>query len=278
MDCAVCHTSAPLWANVDGHDFTHCPSCGSIALNSAEIDAIDAGSAIRHYDADYWQDELLSAKERAWGSSLARAAEAIHLCQRPVRKFVDIGSGDGSLLDALSYHLPSFRDGLYGVEMFPPAVHTAHPNYLIGEIGSAPEQFDCGVCVEVIEHLTPRMLDNLLAGLARNSLENSCFLFNTGLADYVVNEDQSYIDPLRRGHIVSYGMNALDQIFARHGFRVSAIGQRSWAFLAEFQPTFPFDIDNRTWHPRPENTQLMHDAISGTLMAITARESLRAYR
>lgn len=278
MYCAVCDGPAPLWAVVEGYRFTDCPRCGSISLDRDEIRRIDAGSSLRRYDNDYWQDEVRAARERAWGSSLALAAQAIHLCQRSVDRFIDIGSGDGSLLDAISYHLPSFQHNIYGIELFPPASHTQHPGYIIGDLDQSHHQFDCGVCVEVVEHLTPKMLDRLVAALARHALPGGCFVFNTGLSDYVRKEDRSYIDPLYRGHIVSYGFAAMAQIFSRHQFRVSNLGQRNWAFIAEYKPTIDFDLDARIWNPLPENLARLQDPVSGSLMAITARDSLRAFR
>ena len=277
MICAVCQSPASHWAVVDGHEFSHCPVCGSVALNIEQMHAIDDGASTRIYNADYWESEARAARERSWGGSLARAAEAIYVCQRPVRSFLDIGSGDGSLLDALSYHLPSFSERLIGIELFPPETHTQHQGYQRGSVADLDMSVDCGVCVEVIEHLTPHMLRGLLRGLASKSKVNSCFLFNTGMGDYVLSEDASYIDPVNRGHIVSYGLTALQTIFGEFGFRVSTLGSRAWAFIAEYQPTEPFDLASRTWRPMPQNTAVLDDARSGSLMAIIARESLRAY-
>lgn len=277
MICAVCLTPALHWAVVDGHDFSHCASCGSVALNIERMRELDHGASIRVYDTEYWEAEATAARERAWGSSLARAAEAIYVCQRPVKSFVDIGCGDGALLDSLSYHLPSFTKGLTGIELFPPEVHSRHPGYTAGSIGDVQQKFDCGVCIEVIEHLTPDMLRELVKGLADRAESNSCFLFNTGMGDYVLGEDASYIDPTNRGHIVAYGFRALEIIFGEYGFRVSRLGARSWAFVAEYTPAETFDLTTRTWHPLPQNAALLSDSVSGSLMSIVARESLRAY-
>lgn len=277
MICAVCHEPASYWNTVDGHDYSHCLSCGSVALNIDRIHAFDRGDSTRIYNADYWDSETRAARERAWGSSLARSAEAIYVCQRPVKSFLDIGSGDGALLDSLSYHLPSFADRLIGIELFPPETHTQHQGYHHGSVADIPMRVDCGVCVEVIEHLTPQMLRGMLSSLASKAEVNSCFLFNTGMGEYVLSEDASYIDPINRGHIVSYGLQALKAIFAEFGFRVSTLGSRTWAFVAEYQPTEPFDIVSRTWRPLPENIAILDDARSGSLMSIVARESLRAY-
>lgn len=273
--CSVCGERADFWERVDGFDFFDCPACGSIALAPDVIAAIDDGQHIRQYDESYWQDELRSANERAWSSSLARSAEAIYLCSKPVHRFIDIGSGDGLLLDSLSYHLPGFRDRLWGVEMFPPEKHTDHPGYVHASLGAMAGSYDCGVCVEVIEHLTPKMLDRLVMDLAQRSEPGSIFMFNTGLADFVRLEDRSYIDPIRRGHIVSYGLNAIQSIFERHQFKVSRLGNRNWAFVAEKSPEAPFEIHHRIWHPLASNVAILQDAVSGAAMYILARESLR---
>jgi hypothetical protein len=277
MICAVCQSPASHWAVVDGHEFSHCLVCGSVALNIEQMRAIDDGASTRIYNADYWESEARAARERSWGGSLARAAEAIYVSQRPVRNFVDIGSGDGSLLDSLSYHLPSFSEHLVGIELFPPEIHTQHPGYQHGSVEDLGTSVDCGVCIEVIEHLTPRMLRGLVKGLAERAEIDSCFLFNTGMGEYVLDEDKSYIDPINRGHIVSYGFPALETIFGEYGFRVSRLGSRSWAFIAEFRPSAPFDMSSRTWQPLPENVAVLTDPRSGSLMSILARESLRAY-
>lgn len=277
MLCAVCLMPAVPWAVVDGHEFSYCPSCGSVALNSERMQRVDRGESTTVYNAEYWVYEADAARERSWGGSLARAAEAIYLCRRPIERFVDIGAGDGSLLDALTYQLPSFADRLLGIELFPPEGHSQHPGYRHGSIGDLESKVDCGVCVEVIEHLTPTMLRGLLKGLADKAEVDSCFLFNTGMGEYVLTEDPSYIDPNNRGHIVSYGYRALQAIFGEFGFRVSTLGSRSWAFLAEYKPTNPFDLQLRTWHPLPENVAVLSDPRSGSLMSIVARESLRAY-
>jgi hypothetical protein len=273
--CAVCGEQALTWDRVDGHDFTDCGHCGSIALVTETIDQIDRGQFVRDYDTNYWQDEQIAAKDRAWGSSLARAAEAIYLTRRPVHRFIDIGSGDGSLLESLSTHLPNFSGQLFGVEMFPPAKRTSHPGYVHASLADMNGSYDTGVCIEVIEHLTPKMLDGLLAALSLKSEPDALFIFNTGLGDFVRFEDRSYIDPVRRGHIVSYGWAAIEAIFARHHFRVSKIGNRNWAFVAEKSPTTSFDIHDRVWQPVPKNIAILQDPTTGSLMQLLARESLR---
>jgi SAM-dependent methyltransferase len=277
LQCAVCGESARFWDRIEGCAFTHCSHCGSIALNRRQMASIDGGLSVRTYDDTYWADEMKAARERCWGSSVARAVEAILLCQRPVERFIDLACGSGILLDSLSYHMPSSRDIFRGVELFPPEQHTTHPGFRRCGIEDLEEKFDCGVCIEVVEHLTPRMLDRFVAAIAKVSKPDSFFVFNTGLAPFVLSGNASYIDPLRRGHIVSYGWVAVQTFFERHGFVIHQLGQRDWSFGAEFKPTQTRPLDQRKWHPLTENFAILNDKITGMVPAILARESLRAY-
>jgi hypothetical protein len=178
------------------------------------------------------------------------------------------------LLDELSRQLPAYSDCFHGVELFPPHEHTSHPNYHQGEIGNLGGAFDSGVCIEVVEHLTPRMLANLLEGLAKVSAPGSLWLVNTGMPDYVLTEDPGYLDPLHRGHIVSYGLRGLLHIFEPFGFRVRGIPGKSYAFVAEFQPLDDeLDFEYRFYHPLPENKALLE---SSGLLYQAAFESARS--
>ncbi|MGH8118650.1 MAG: hypothetical protein ACREPJ_15350 [Rhodanobacteraceae bacterium] len=135
---------------------------------------IDAGKSTRIYDETYWAEELHSSRERADGVSLVRAGEAILYARRPVKRFLDVGTGPGYLLDTLACHFPERVDMFYGVELFPPDVHSRHPNYIAGDVGGLKLRFDVGVCIEVVEHLTPRMLGNVAQGLAGISEPGLC--------------------------------------------------------------------------------------------------------
>ena len=99
--------------------------------------------------------------------------------------------------------------------------------------------FDAGVCIEVIEHLTPTTLRSLVAQLAAVSRPGSLYLFNSGQPDFVEREDPGYLDPHGRGHIVSYSLAGAASIFAPAGFNVIELPGRAWAFLAEFGPQRP---------------------------------------
>lgn len=278
MLCAVCHSEASLWRTVDGYDYTDCPSCESIALNPHDMAKVDAGTFPRRYDPDYWQCELIAAKERSWGSSLARFAEAVLYCRRPIRKLVDIGTGPGYLLDALSTYLPESRSIFYGVELFPPDVHSDHPNYIEGELGGIPHQFDAGLCVEVVEHLTPSMMRKLAQSMASRSNPEALYLVNTGLSPFVRNELPSYIDPLARGHIVSWGMKAVRSIFEPNGFKVTEFSGRDWMFVLEYQGNNDQPMEDRIWVPCEENRKILHDPVMGSVFYNLAIDTARAYR
>lgn len=274
--CGVCGERAALWKVVDGIEFTDCPECECIAMASAKLMLVDTGKFERQYDPHYWNEELPAARERSWGATLARAAEAILLCRRPVERFLDVASGPGYLLDSLNYYLPSSSGRFYGVERFPPAEHTQHSGFITGSVGELSGNYDCGVCIEVIEHLTPLMLRQLARELAWVSEPNSLFIFNTGLSEFVRQHSPEYIDPLRRGHIISWGFPALVEIFSGEGFKVRKLGTRQWAFAVEYLPDSDISINDRIWSPLDHNYRILNDPQTGLAMYIIARESLRA--
>jgi Zn-finger nucleic acid-binding protein len=281
MLCPVCHSGTiSFYRRIEEFDYFECDRCSSLLIDPKTLDTIDAGTTItRDYDDNYWQSELAAAKNRSTGSSIARVAELYLYARKPINRFVDIGSGPGYLLDSLSEYLPSSSASFYGCELFPPDTRSNHPNYFVGALEDMPGKFDAGVCIEVLEHLTPKMVRKLAASLAQKSEPNSIFLFNTGLPAYVKNEDPGYLDPTFRGHIVSYGIVAIEDIFSPLGFRVTKLDGKNWAFLVEYAPTESFaSTEIRIWSACPENIRTLSDPNRGNLLYILGLESARAYK
>lgn len=260
--CPVCLAgSSSPHARIDGYAFLRCNACGSLHIDPATLDAIDAGKGTRTYDEAYWRDELDAARERSSGESQIRAAEAILYAGRPVRRFLDVGTGPGYLLDELVRQFPGHADVFHGVESFPPAEHSALPGYHACDVGDLKDKYDAGVCIEVVEHLTPRMLERLVDGLARISEPDALWLFNTSLAERTLSVDPGYLDPLRRGHIASYSVKGLQRIFAPHGFHLEQVPGEDTVFVAEFsQRSTPIDFGQRIYHPEPRNRAMLERA------------------
>ncbi len=278
--CPVCGAAATRpYHLVETHQFYECEACDSLFVDPAVIAEMDAGRPIRGYDQAYWKTEARESRARSFGPALSRVAETLLYARLPVRRFLDIGTGPGFLLDALSTYLPASRDLFWGIEQFPPEQHTTHGNYVIGGLADLPGTFQAGVCIEVIEHLTPAMLRNLIAALAAKSEPNSLYLFNTGLSSFVKNGHGDYLDPLGRGHIVAWGLAGLARLFEEHGFRLIPLPGKSWAFLVEYQPT-PSDIqfDQRIWYPVAANKAILHDPVMGSHMYVVGIDTARAYR
>ncbi len=280
--CPLCGSPAGHYTVVDGVDYHECEECDFIFADNELLQRVDAGEPLRHYDAQYWDSELESARSRSFGSSLARVAEAMLYCRIPVERFIDIGTGPGYLLDALAAYLPSQRNTFYGVEKFPPVreERTSHPNYLCSDLAEVQGSFECGVCIEVLEHLTPAMARSLAEAMYRISVPGSLYLFNTGLTEYVRRDDPGYLDPYVRGHITCWSVDAARRIFGASGFEVHAIPGKTWAFLVER----PLDsgqaeagIGDRIWTALPENKALLSDPSMGNVMYILGLESARAY-
>lgn len=277
VPCPVCRGgSSAQHAVVDGHAYYACDACGSLHASPALLAAIDAGNApVGDYDAGYWENERIGAEERAAGVSLCRAGEAILYCRRPVRRFLDVGAGPGFLLRNLQALLDPAGDIFHGVEKFPPAYAERGRNYNEGGIEALDgPPFDAGVCIEVVEHLTPAMFEGLARGLARASAPGAFWLFNTGMPDYVRNEDPGYLDPVRRGHIVSYSLQGAARILRPHGFEVGRLPGKSFAFYAEYQPQEAPDFDARIYGALEANTALLR---KHELLYQAAFESARSY-
>ena len=281
--CPVCNaTDNPRLRDVDGVAYFDCASCGSLFADRVLINRIDAGQASRVYDDRYWERELADARQRSFGSSLARVAEVLLYARTPVTHFVDVGTGPGFLLDALSYYLPSSQERFCGVELFPPDERhrSKHPNYRVGPLRDVDFRFQAGCCIEVIEHLTPKMLRALAEDLAAVSDPQAIYIFNSGNPAYVKWEDPGYLDPHGRGHIMSYSHQALSSIFGPCGFTVFPLVGKTWAFVAEYASSASpgMDLAERIWSPVPGNAALLDDPRTGELMRILGIESARAYR
>src|SRR5688572_17647569 len=212
--CPVCTENAHPFREVGGFGYHECESCEVIFVSPEVLARIDAGESLVDYGASYWKDELVAARQRSWGPALARVAEVFLYGRTPIRKFIDIGSGPGYLLDAIQYQLPSSSDIFFANELFPPEAQycTTNKNYLRGRLVDFDFSFDAGCCIEVIEHLTPGMLRALFADLAARSHANSIYIFNTGLTSYIKKEDIGYLDPVVRGHIMGWSIKALQTL------------------------------------------------------------------
>ncbi len=275
--CPVCgersHTA--LFTNISGHQYYSCADCDLLFIEPDVLEKMDGGVPVRPYDDAYWSDEEPSARERARADGLVRSGEAILYSRREMRRFLDIGTGPGLLLDELASTYPQYPQMFNGVEMFPPPQHSSNPNYVIGSLADLNGKFDGGVCIEVIEHITPTMLRALAMQLAEVSEVDSLWLFNSGMPEYVRVQDPGYLDPLGRGHIISYGIPALQRIFEPAGFRVSAIPGMTFAWIAEFRPTQAMgSFADRFYNPIPFNRKLL---VEGGLMFPAAFESARSY-
>jgi hypothetical protein len=166
-----------------------------------------------------------------------------------------------------------------GVEMFPPEIEfqTNHPGYRIGWLDQFDdESIDGGICIEVLEHLRPSEVKDLFSLLFIKASTGATFIFNTGLTEYVKNEDLAYLDPSVRGHISIWSISALRKLLGDVGWTFSAIPNRSWAFLAEKCPVANMDLSSRVWNPLPENVKALCGSSNSQLLYLLGRDSLRA--
>jgi hypothetical protein len=279
--CLVCSkTAAEPYRDVQDVHFFKCAACGSLFADPDFIRRVEAGE-ITNYQSAYWDSEIRAAEDRSYGGSLLRVAETFRLCRIPIDRFIDIGTGTGSLLDALGTLVPELSDHFWGVEAFPPddARRSRHPNYRVGTLADIDGRFEAGTCIEVIEHLSPEMLRSLAKSLAERAAPGALFFFNSAQPSFVETHDPDYLDPLGRGHIVSYSIAGLRQLFEPSGFSIIELPGRDWAFLAEYGSSGVEEHDpfHRLWYPVPENMDLLGRARLGPLMIGMGLESARCY-
>lgn len=281
MKCPLCSSAAQLFRTIDGIGYFDCQPCDFIFADPGFLELNDAGGASREYTEEYWRTELSAAKERSYGPGPVRFAEAALYCRVPIRRTIDIGTGPGYLLASLSYQLPSSAHKFFGVEAFPPPeserAKLKHPeNYVIGFAGDLQGKFELGTCIEVIEHLTPKMANDLAQQMSSISAPGSLFIFNTGLTDFVRKIDPHYLDPLRRGHITSWSIRSIEKIFAPAGFKVHEIEGKSYAFALEFMGSSQ-PLAERIWTPVPENKAMLEsDPETGGLLYCAGLDAARA--
>jgi hypothetical protein len=273
---------ATQFRSVDGVDYFECKACQSIFADPDFIADYNLKESI--YDANYWKTECESARERSYGSSLNRVAELFLYARKPINKFLDIGSGPGYLLDAISVVIPRYSESFYGIELFPPPLEfqTSHKNYKIGSLQSLHEKFDGGCCIEVIEHLSPDVLMRLIDQLAIVSNPGAIYYINSAQPSFVRNVDPGYLDPHVRGHICSYSLVALEKIFSAAGFTVIPLPGRDWAFLVEFgkHDDASKNIETlmaRVWNPVISNVNMLKNNGFGPFMYTVGVESARCY-
>jgi SAM-dependent methyltransferase len=281
MQCPICQHEASLLREVHTVAYFKCLKCGSFFAHPDFLAAVDAGG-VENYRDFYWEEEISAARERSFGAGVVRMAETLRMARRPVGRILDIGSGPGFLLDALAELVPSLAERVHGVELFPPPPHerSLSSNYHVGSIADLEGIFDAGVCIEVIEHLTPTILASLLRQLAAKSSPGALYFFNSAQPSFVETVDRNYLDPYRRGHLVAWSVAGARVIFERAGFNVIALPGRDWAFLAEFGP--PRVVDLKTlvdwlWRPAPENIALVRNDRFGPLFETLGLECARCY-
>jgi hypothetical protein len=281
MNCIICQSKELIFFKKLEHvDYYECGNCESIFADKNTM-----LKSSQNYTLDYWKKEMTASKERSYGVSLALCAEVFILSSIPIEYFLDIGSGPGFFLDAVTFMMPKYKKNFYGIEKFPPPEKyiSKHLNYLEGDISklkSLKKKISGGICVEVIEHLYPETLESLVENLSHISQEGALYIFNSGQPKYVKEEDPSYLDPYERGHIVSYSIKAIEIIFNKYDFQIMSIPGRTYAFIAEYKSERKFKVTTDSfsqliWGSLEENLKKLKDNEFGPLMYLLGLHSLR---
>ncbi len=258
-----------------------CPECGSIFIDPKYVEKMDNGEQLIQYNEDYWKSEQSAAVERCYSVALARMAEALYYCWIPVDKFLDIGGGTGQFLDAVKLYLPDNSNHFYSIEKYPPLTgRTKAENYIVGEYSLLHGKvFQCGMCIEVVEHLTPKMLVDIFKNVAEISEKGALYLINSGFNEFVEKEDVGYLDPFIRGHIISYSLKGMKKLLEPLGYNVMPVEGKLWLIACEYKGSKDNEnaVVDRIWTALPENLSLLSDRKMGSVLKILGLESARAY-
>jgi len=287
QSCPVCGGNGKLYKTLRSEkqegEFNYylCQECECYFIDTDVINRMDAGQQLIKYNEDYWNMELSAAIERSYGAALARMAESIYYSRISINKFLDIGTGSGYFLDAIASYLPDHKDLFYGIEKFPPEGenHTKSKNYYTCDYKDLNMKFDGGMCIEVIEHLTPNMLKTLFDAIASVSQKGALYIVNSGLTEFITRETPTYLDPFVRGHIMGWSVKGIRKICQNTKFQVLPIRGKTWAFAMEFDgdATRNEDITDRIWSALPENLAILEDSKMGSVLKILGMETVRAY-
>lgn len=283
-DCPVCGGNAKVFSEKKGGEksflYYECRKCGSIFIEPEILDKMDNGIPLIEYTKEYWDMELQSARRRCFGDCMARMAEVIYYATIPIENFLDIGGGTGMFLDAIEQYLPDNKEHFYSVEKYPPEkIHcTKSKNFYNCSYSELNMKFQAGICIEVVEHLTPQMLVSIFRDVASVSSDGAIYLINTGMPQYVKKEDPNYLDPFIRGHIMSYSLKGIQNLLEPLGYSVYPIRGKNWAYCIEYHSNNKdSDITGRLWKALPENLELLKDSKMGSVLHILGRESINGY-
>ena len=119
------------------------------------------------------QQELHRNPQYGVASKTYAPLVARFLQQYQATRLLDYGAGKGRLGAALDELTPALID----LDYYDPA---------IPEWSQAPEPCDLVACIDVLEHIEPDLLDNVLDDLARVTAKAALFTVHTGAADKVL--------------------------------------------------------------------------------------------
>jgi SAM-dependent methyltransferase len=175
--------------------------------------------------------ERREALRRERTDCFERALELLYISRIPVVNILDFGCGKG---ETVRFLRETLGINAVGVDPFGDFSETLylHKGSLTQLRDSYPRQyFDAIYSIEVFEHLAdPR---ETLADLLYFLKPGGTLLINTGTQEYLAQDDpdQTYIDPLRRGHISIYSLRTLTVLAEYFGLAARFLGPRKYVVL-----------------------------------------------
>lgn len=242
MNCPICDGETTPSLTKDGCRYLQCQSC-EFLFHRAELGA-DHDSILPSYDHVYWEMERSEALRRELEDSFVRALELIYLSTVKVEHILDFGCGLGGTIKLLRDKLGLDAIGVDPFGQFQETSYLRKASLRDLRAHYPEAYFDAIYSIEVFEHLiSPR---DTLSELIHFLRPGGKILINTGTQEFLARHDpdNSYIDPLRRGHISIYSLKTLTHLAEGFGLTAEFLAGRTYMVIlqAPGQPSPDYPI------------------------------------
>lgn len=228
VSCPICGGSSSLCLTKEDYPYFECAQCNFLFVGDPSS---RSGAMAEFYDRRYWELERVEARRREYEDCFVRALELIFVSGIQVDNMLDFGCGLGITVRLLREKL---KLNAVGVDVSADFEETEwlHRCQLADLVTKYPSgYFDAILSVEVFEHLDdPKGVLTLLSHLLK---PGGKMLINTATREYISAYDtqQTYIDPVERGHISIYSLSSFKVLATSIGYSAEFMGDRKYVVL-----------------------------------------------
>ena len=229
MLCPICQSQAAPALTKDDCAYFECSQCSFLFYRPEE--ELKEGTVLSFYDRHYWEMERREAIRREQEEGFIRALELLYISSIPVENILDFGCGLAATVNLLRERLGANAIGVDISADFEETdyLHRCSLESMLGKY--PPGFFDAIYSIEVFEHLEHP--NDTVKELGRLLKAGGKILINTSTREFIAKHDpqQTYIDPLRRGHISIYSLASLSRAAETIGYTASFLGDHQYTVV-----------------------------------------------